>query len=1173
MSLTVTAAIHQAQESLDRGDYPRAATLCDRLVTQFPGYARAWMLLGEAFREQGQNADAQRAYQAAATRHLRAPLAYQGLGLLAEEQGNADGALAFCQVGWELAPSDQSMREPLMRMALRRYATDGELQYTLPALAQQHLRSSRLRRAVQTWRTAAAQFPERADVQAGLALALWRTGNDAEAATLCDALLDRFPESAEPLGMLTDIHARAGDMPRAQAYLERLRAVDPDGEIAARLSALHPGANASLLCVAEERLPLVDESIHGTVAERPRLAPAPDMDYVPVRADAELAQLESLRLGDLGGPADALPEPTFDPFAGALGVDPPAARPQAEAAPTAESAAPTPPTSDVAVDTVVSEGLLPDNLQPMSLEEFGAQPGEELPTFAPEHLLGAEDMEVGLGDAGFAAATAAWDPWSDPVSAEAPVPPPPTTPVFNNPVASDLDALAADDFDAFDWEAPALEPIIEVDLAAEDAVVAETAATAASTDMPPATTPVDPFSDLAQELRGDVSEALERAGQTDDAQDGQIDSHRPPVDDPRGFTTMLRSLDDAGIAPFDPRSREPIADMPSMMMHDDEISNATPTGAPVTDRLGEIAHDWESIDAEIQAAMPASYSPGYTDELRALDQIGLMPFEVELGDGDADDDDDDEGGGAHTLDDILMGELVSITSVQRVPAVEPPSAASNFGDLDELLGDLQPFAAEEFDQDVPPPVSPTQSFSFSQGAWDAALSGSTAVPSDADLEALLNEPDDPPMPPPPVSLTNDLMLRRSSPPAPPAAPLTALPDLAAAEELDSAWQASGLAEDVAAVFATDSDAGDERNEIIEMDHSGTEQLAAELDALEALQALDASIAEDDRAFAAAQEAAAQEAAAAGETTDAATANDVDAPATLSDADLAALDGATADAAMHADAADLEDDIVTAELGTPPHLQPDPQMLERARDAKQSLIDTGLITGQREFDDFAIDAPTVMLGGLHQPAVNDAADEPMTDDQVVEQIADEQAADEPLAAEPVAEDVKTDTFSDEDTASLTLPQETEWSASAGTLFGTSQLPEPEYDEEDEDDIIHGIGATRDTATLRAALGITPEDAELHWWLGEALRERGEMPAAVDEYRWLIRHAPERSDAVLQALLETVERGQELELVHRMLGDVYRRRGNTQRASHHASQALQARRRANQATHTHTHTHTP
>jgi tetratricopeptide (TPR) repeat protein len=125
-----------------------------------------------------------------------------------------------------------------------------------------------------------------------------------------------------------------------------------------------------------------------------------------------------------------------------------------------------------------------------------------------------------------------------------------------------------------------------------------------------------------------------------------------------------------------------------------------------------------------------------------------------------------------------------------------------------------------------------------------------------------------------------------------------------------------------------------------------------------------------------------------------------------------------------------------------------------------------------------------------------------------------------------------------------------------------LSTDEFDDvdDDDDDMLTGTGATRDTRTLRAALEVTPDDDELRWWLAEALRDRGDLDDAYGEYRWLIRNAPHRHDQILDALTESVDRDQMPETAHRLLGDIYRRRGDVTRASSHAALALQVRRRS-------------
>ncbi|MFW6075309.1 MAG: hypothetical protein ACOC9Y_06925, partial [Chloroflexota bacterium] len=125
------------------------------------------------------------------------------------------------------------------------------------------------------------------------------------------------------------------------------------------------------------------------------------------------------------------------------------------------------------------------------------------------------------------------------------------------------------------------------------------------------------------------------------------------------------------------------------------------------------------------------------------------------------------------------------------------------------------------------------------------------------------------------------------------------------------------------------------------------------------------------------------------------------------------------------------------------------------------------------------------------------------------------------------------------------------------------PEPDYYEEhvpeSEAQFAVGTGATGDIDTLRASIQADPQDPELHWWLGEALRKAGHTREAIDEYRWLIRESPGRYHDIIGALNACAESGQEEELAHRLIADVYRRLGDSSQARNHAALALAARRK--------------
>jgi tetratricopeptide (TPR) repeat protein len=972
MTLTIAEALHQAQEAINGGNYGAAVSTCRRLVAQFPSYVAAYQLLGEAYREQGQIAEAEGAFSAALLRHQRHPGAYLGLGLVADDRGTPESALAFSQVAWELAPNQGHLRENLTRLAMRRYGSDGELQYSRAALAQLHVNSSRLSRAVAEYRVALAALPDRVDLQLGLAECLWRLGQDAEARSLCLAVLESYSESAPALVMLADIEQRAGATAQASQLLERLRAADPDGAIGAAMLARNPRADRAFVELPAGSVPgLTAEDV--VVTPGPvRIAPAPDFGgFVPRAQEIATPSMEALQpitLEELGGGSPGLPQQAFDD----LGID------------------------DAGLQPITLEELggVPEGYQRPSAADLGIEPSA-LPTDEPvagqaveldldaiDALNGVEPLGLGGFEDFSGRAETPFAPTGE-TSLEAQLPQEGTG--IGREIAAGLDA----GFDQLLAAAPA-----------PPARPAEQILPIVPTT-PDASEPADDIAALAAALESDVADAISRAGE--------------PVPPPApsaagtttGFTSMLRSLDQQGLQPFDPRAAA-TAESP-LPSTDDQIVEEAQSGTPSTDEFGRISRGWDTIDEEIAAAVPEGIQHGYTDELRALNEIGLAPFELE------------EGAPQPTEPYLAFAGEVDLpapdapptqphAALAELPLVSQPADAG-VEDDEELPGDLQPFSFEEFDASrasaTPGP------FSFGHGTIQSSQTTSI-VPSDTDLEALLaSEEDDLPA----------LAPARAASLEPPTPLLTA--------------------DDEAAVLARGEDAG-------ETPGSNLLHLVPELPGDEFAGLAESSV------------------------------------AVTRELENQGLD---IDEAVAAPRAPDVPPAVT-DLDVPPSLKPGTELFLRARRAKQDLMTDGVIAGDRELDALS------------------------TRD--LERIED--------------------------------------------MIPTRQLEGGSS----ELDLNHLVSTATvvpgDTDSLRAELASHPHDPELHWWLAEGLREEGDIGAAFSEYRWLIRNAPERHDAVIAALLTCVDREQEPEAAHRLLGDVYRRRGDVTRASTHAALALHSHRRA-------------
>ena len=105
-----------------------------------------------------------------------------------------------------------------------------------------------------------------------------------------------------------------------------------------------------------------------------------------------------------------------------------------------------------------------------------------------------------------------------------------------------------------------------------------------------------------------------------------------------------------------------------------------------------------------------------------------------------------------------------------------------------------------------------------------------------------------------------------------------------------------------------------------------------------------------------------------------------------------------------------------------------------------------------------------------------------------------------------------------------------------------------------DVLVDVATLTGAATLGLGRGhgalFTPDDA-----LADALVAAGQGEAALEHYQWLYRHAPDESEAVIRGLTRITETAPEAAAAtHRLLGAIYRKRGEVHLASRHYGLAV-------------------
>jgi tetratricopeptide (TPR) repeat protein len=205
-------------------------------LKHYPRHVLAYRLLGEACLEKGDYVEAANFFKRVLGADTEDMVVYVGLGIIFNEQGALDEAIWQLERAFELSPGNAEIRNELQRLYSERDGTPPpKLRLTPAALGRLYLREELYQRAIDEFRDVLDEDPERADIQVALAQALWWTGQKQEAATVCEALLEQYPNCLKANLILGEILLNGNREEEGQALLETAQALDPENSVAESL--------------------------------------------------------------------------------------------------------------------------------------------------------------------------------------------------------------------------------------------------------------------------------------------------------------------------------------------------------------------------------------------------------------------------------------------------------------------------------------------------------------------------------------------------------------------------------------------------------------------------------------------------------------------------------------------------------------------------------------------------------------------------------------------------------------------------------------------------------------------------------------------------------------------------------------------------------------------------
>ena len=225
----------RARAAIAAGDYQLAFHLIELTRRHFPMDLEAAMLSGQLRLAWGQWAEARDSFEAVLQVDPESVAARAGLALLAERDGDLDGAIEQLERAFDLDSSNAGVAVGIGRLRSR-LPRGSSVELGLPrhALARRSLLKRRYEKAILLFRDALRAAPDRVEIAVGLARALWLARRHGEAEQVAVEVLASYPNCLKMLAVLAGASFDRGEV-EAMFLLRRTAEYDPGNPVARRM--------------------------------------------------------------------------------------------------------------------------------------------------------------------------------------------------------------------------------------------------------------------------------------------------------------------------------------------------------------------------------------------------------------------------------------------------------------------------------------------------------------------------------------------------------------------------------------------------------------------------------------------------------------------------------------------------------------------------------------------------------------------------------------------------------------------------------------------------------------------------------------------------------------------------------------------------------------------------
>ena len=271
----------EARPFIQSAEPERAIRIARHILRRYPHHVESYRLLGQALLATGNYQEADRQFRRVLSADPEDVASRVGLARIHQAHGDLDKAMWQLGRALDVSPSDPGLHAQLGQLQARQGdGTPQEAEMTRAALGRIHLRGGLYAKAIQEFKAALEQSPDRADIQLALAEALWRAGRRPEAVEVCQSILGKLPNALKANLILGVLWLDSEEPGRAEPYLKSAQELDPESRLA--YSLLGDASPLPTFAVTVERLG--EDAIQLPPPEAP---PAPPAERVLAAEEAQ----------------------------------------------------------------------------------------------------------------------------------------------------------------------------------------------------------------------------------------------------------------------------------------------------------------------------------------------------------------------------------------------------------------------------------------------------------------------------------------------------------------------------------------------------------------------------------------------------------------------------------------------------------------------------------------------------------------------------------------------------------------------------------------------------------------------------------------------------------------------------------------------------------------------